>query len=132
MISTSQNDYLEFRELYHHGVKGQKWGVRRYQNEDGSLTEEGKQRYLYDAKIKRAVSVGSAFVTGASSTFVIRKLATGKYVSEGWRVKKGIQGIHKHSDVGKSVTTALLAGTLSAVTVNSIMKLKEDKLKEEL
>lgn len=33
-------------ELYHHGIKGQKWGVRRYQNEDGTLTEAGKKRYL--------------------------------------------------------------------------------------
>lgn len=32
-------------ELYHHGVKGQKWGVRRYQNTDGSLTKAGKDRY---------------------------------------------------------------------------------------
>lgn len=32
-------------ELYHHGIKGQKWGVRRYQNEDGTLTEAGKKRY---------------------------------------------------------------------------------------
>ena len=39
------NDYLEIRELYHHGIKGQKWGVRRYQNEDGTLTDEGKERY---------------------------------------------------------------------------------------
>lgn len=31
-------------ELYHHGVKGQKWGVRRYQNPDGSLTPEGIKR----------------------------------------------------------------------------------------
>ena len=31
-------------ELYHHGVKGQKWGVRRYQNKDGSLTTAGKRR----------------------------------------------------------------------------------------
>ena len=31
--------------LAHYGVKGQKWGVRRYQNEDGTLTEEGKARY---------------------------------------------------------------------------------------
>ena len=31
-------------ELYHHGVKGQKWGVRRYQNSDGSLTPAGKKR----------------------------------------------------------------------------------------
>lgn len=32
-------------ELYHHGIKGQKWGIRRYQNEDGTLTEAGRKRY---------------------------------------------------------------------------------------
>ena len=32
-------------DLRHHGIKGQKWGVRRYQNDDGSLTPIGKLRY---------------------------------------------------------------------------------------
>lgn len=32
-------------ELYHHGILGQKWGVRRYQNPDGTLTAEGRARY---------------------------------------------------------------------------------------
>ena len=32
-------------ELKHYGIKGQRWGVRRYQNADGTLTEEGKKRY---------------------------------------------------------------------------------------
>lgn len=32
-------------ELYHHGVKGMKWGRRRYQNKDGSLTPAGIKRY---------------------------------------------------------------------------------------
>lgn len=32
-------------ELYHHGILGQKWGIRRYQNADGSLTEAGKKHY---------------------------------------------------------------------------------------
>lgn len=31
--------------LQHHGIKGQKWGVRRFQNDDGSLTNAGKSRY---------------------------------------------------------------------------------------
>lgn len=35
-------------ELTHWGIKGQKWGIRRYQNEDGTLTEEGKKRYRVD------------------------------------------------------------------------------------
>ena len=32
-------------ELYHHGTKGQRWGYRRWQNPDGSLTEAGKKHY---------------------------------------------------------------------------------------
>lgn len=51
-----------YAELYHHGVKGMKWGVRRYQNADGSLTPAGKKRAKRDAdKLKKAV--GKTFDT---------------------------------------------------------------------
>ena len=43
----SAEDYL-----IHHGIKGQKWGVRRYQNADGSLTAAGKSRYNTDGDKK--------------------------------------------------------------------------------
>jgi hypothetical protein len=38
-------------ELYHHGVKGMKWGIRRYQNEDGSYTKAGRKRYALDLDV---------------------------------------------------------------------------------
>lgn len=41
-------------EIYHHGIKGQKWGVRRYQNADGSLTSEGQKRYERDVRENNA------------------------------------------------------------------------------
>ena len=48
------NEYAKY--LAHHGVKGQKWGVRRYQNKDGSLTDAGKRKKAkeLDKEIKNA------------------------------------------------------------------------------
>ena len=46
MVNTMNRYYLA-----HHGIKGQKWGVRRYQNEDGTLTEEGKIRKNRNRKL---------------------------------------------------------------------------------
>lgn len=41
-----EDSYLE-----HHGIKGQKWGIRRYQNPDGTLTEEGKNAIIIQTEV---------------------------------------------------------------------------------
>lgn len=64
-----QNQYYwgltdEEEYIAHHGILGQKWGIRRYQNEDGSLTPEGKRR-IY----------GNAAYGGLESSYNRRKRA---------------------------------------------------------
>jgi hypothetical protein len=92
-------------ELYHAGVKGMKWGVRRYQNKDGSLTPAGKKRTrqtntskenkrgLTDTQ-KNAIKVG-ALVAGTTlavyGTYKLSKLA-GRRAADKYFIENG--GLH--------------------------------------
>ena len=44
-------------ELMHYGIKGQKWGIRRYQNEDGSLTAAGRKKIQARDQIRKQKSI---------------------------------------------------------------------------
>jgi len=66
------NSYSSQHSLYHHGVRGQRWGYRRWQNEDGTLTTAGKEHYrkglpkvaknLRENSVKKAYSKASSAI----------------------------------------------------------------------
>lgn len=59
-------------ELKHYGIKGMKWGVRRFQNSDGSLTSEGRKRYSGNdlKEAQKKVDKGKVMVDGVKKTRV--------------------------------------------------------------
>ena len=66
---------MESNYLTHYGIKGQKWGIRRQQNPDGSLTSAGRKRYSDSGGIRGAVSKVKNAVTrrGSSSKAAAKK-----------------------------------------------------------
>ena len=69
-------------DFYHSGVKGMKWGIRRYQNEDGTLTDAGKVRYNPDGSKKRVEKMSDAELNKANQRLSAEQnynRLTGKY-----------------------------------------------------
>lgn len=65
--------------LAHHGIKGQKWGVRRFQNPDGSLTARGHQRYLNDLDYEMRSYVSSGHNARVTRQHYERKARLAKH-----------------------------------------------------
>lgn len=103
---------MESNELKHYGVQGMKWGVRRYQNKDGSLTTAGKKRYSGDSKIevKRTLP---------GKTSAKNKTATKKPVEEEKPKKKSLSEM-SDDEIQKAIDRMRLEKTYKelATTVN--------------
>ena len=73
--------------LQHYGILGQKWGLRRYQNPDGSLTDAGRKRYAKDEAVRKAEreAAGSGSLNVKNSSHAARAYKAAK--SEAERVR---------------------------------------------
>ena len=86
-------------ELYHHGILGQKWGIRRFQNKDGTLTSAGKQRYNVDIETAKKNLKDAQYVYDTHSPNVKnkRRLDLAKRKLEDEKVKEKLNKETKKS-----------------------------------
>lgn len=116
--------------IEHHGVKGQKWGVRRYQNEDGSLTKSGLKRYSSNSVGKATKSLNRIEKENAK---LATKSAISKIKAQKAYQKGNDKAYEKHMNQSKEAEKSIKAGNQltkklvsdakkNGFTVNSIDK----------
>lgn len=123
----SNNNYISTDALYsgsyisHHGIKGQKWGVRRFQNEDGSLTGAGRSRYLsgtghriaakvYDVNERYYAKRGNKLMASTNRSAKERALAKAKRANPEYERRKASRNdpknIAKRKERAKKIVKA--------------------------
>ena len=115
-------------ELYHWGIKGQRWGVRRFQNPDGSLTPAGRKRYLNESgsmtRRGRKASSKSEEIKAAIKNEQMRNSPYSEYKKAGFKDTtpdlQRVSNVQKEIKIGDrdvTVGTTLKSGSESNVTV---------------
>lgn len=107
-------------ELCHWGIKGQKWGVRRFENPDGTLTEEGKNRYNKDYSEKQRLRDRAVYGKGGE-----RRI--NKHMNEGYNISGARSVEAQRIDMArerskKAANAGAVAGALAGVFAPEIIK----------
>ena len=84
-------------ELYHHGILGMRWGVRRYENADGSLTEKGKKKV--SAEYRKQVIAGNKELSKKSNDLYVKAYnKSANYMNDGGTDKFNAAQKKKYGD----------------------------------
>lgn len=118
-----QEKLLSDEELYHYGILGQKWGIRRYQNADGTLTSEGRERMLAKARkyeSKANVTIGKSYNAKLKRAKLNQKAKDARYEVRKSDLKKA--RLKKAAEKNSSENNAK----------KSVKDMSDDELKREI
>lgn len=113
-------DYLQINELYHWGIKGQKWGIRNYRNEDGTLTAAGKARYNDDGSRKKSKNMSDEDLAKSNKRLQMEQQYD--MLSETNAHKKVVSGLKNAKKIGASVAGSFLVSFGAATAAQAISK----------
>ncbi len=124
---------IEDTELMHFGVKGQKHGVRRYQNEDGSLTAEGRDHYGVGTGDKYHNADGSLTRAGNRERRLIEKhygQTGGKGSYDTYKANRQKKGALIGAGVGFVTGTPLFGTAVGAIIGSRVSAKRADRGRE--
>lgn len=102
--------------LVHHGIKGMHWGIRRFQNEDGTLTRAGKSRYGKSGEVGRSKYSQAAKIAGTSAA--VGLAGAGAYaVSKNGLTTGSVRNVSKNISSGFPVQTTRDASNIESANL---------------